>query len=64
MKETPGEEHDHRHHRSLWFAHGAMNGHDFWSEQKAFGKTVHEGFVAGDATAYYRHRDHRMDRQL
>jgi hypothetical protein len=45
MKDTPGEEHDHRHHRSLWFAHGAMNGQDFWSEEKAFGKTVHQEFL-------------------
>jgi hypothetical protein len=45
MKNTPGEEHDHQHHRSLWFAHGSINGHDFWSEQKAFGKTVHEDFL-------------------
>jgi hypothetical protein len=45
MKNTPGEEHDHPHHRSLWFAHGAINGQDFWSEQKAFGKTVHEEFL-------------------
>jgi hypothetical protein len=45
MKDTPGEEHDHPHHRSLWFAHGAINGRDFWSEQKAFGKTVHEDFL-------------------
>jgi len=45
MKNTPNEEHDHPHHRSLWFAHGSINGHDFWSEQKAFGKTVHEDFL-------------------
>ena len=45
MKNTPNEEHDHPHHRSLWFAHGSVNGHDFWSEQKAFGKTVHEDFL-------------------
>jgi hypothetical protein len=24
------EEHDHPHHRSLWFTHGAVNGRDFW----------------------------------
>jgi hypothetical protein len=29
--ERPGEEHDHPHHRSLWFAHGAVNGLDFWA---------------------------------
>ncbi len=44
MKNVPDEEHDHPHHRSLWFAIGELNGHDFWSEQKAFGKTVHEEF--------------------
>jgi len=45
MKDSPDEEHDHPHHRSLWFAIGALNGHDFWSEEKAFGKTVHEDFL-------------------
>jgi len=45
MKNTPGEEHDHPHHRSLWFAIGALNGHDFWSEEKNFGKTVHDDFL-------------------
>ena len=44
MKTPEGEDHDHPHHRSLWFAHGDLNGHDFWTEQKSFGKTVHEGF--------------------
>jgi len=45
MKDLPNEDHDHPHHRSLWFAHGAINGRDFWSEQKDFGKTLHEGFT-------------------
>jgi len=45
MKDTPGEEHDHKHHRSLWFAHGSINGHDFWSEDKNFGKEVHDDFL-------------------
>ena len=45
MKDTPGETHDHPHHRSLWFTHGALNGQDFWSEQKEFGKIIHEGFA-------------------
>jgi hypothetical protein len=45
MKNTPDEQHDHPHHRSLWFAHGSINGHDFWSEQKQFGKTVHDAFT-------------------
>lgn len=45
MKDVPDEDHDHPHHRSLWFAHGAVNGHDFWSEQRAFGKTLHDEFI-------------------
>jgi hypothetical protein len=46
METTPNEEHDHPHHRSFWFAHGSINGYDFWSEEKDFGKTVHDGFIA------------------
>ena len=34
MKKGDGEETDHKHHRSLWFTHGAVNGHDFWTEGK------------------------------
>src|ERR1043165_5256707 len=45
MKDTPGEEHDHKHHRSLWFTHGEVNGHDFWSEDRDFGKIVHGEFT-------------------
>ncbi len=44
MENPPGEEHDHPHHRSLWFAHGSVNGRDFWTERPGSGKTVHEGF--------------------
>jgi hypothetical protein len=43
--DSSNEEHDHPHHRSLWYAHGAVNGHDFWSEQKDFGKIVHGKFT-------------------
>jgi hypothetical protein len=28
---VPGEEVDHPHQQSLWFAHGDVNGHDFWA---------------------------------
>lgn len=34
MEPRPGEAHDHPHHRSLWFAHGDVNGHDFWHGAK------------------------------
>jgi hypothetical protein len=30
VKDVPGEVHDHPHHRGLWFAHGDVNGLDFW----------------------------------
>ncbi|NQU48268.1 MAG: PmoA family protein [Planctomycetes bacterium] len=30
-----GEKQDHPHHQSLWFAHGEMNGIDFWHDSKA-----------------------------
>ena len=30
---VPGEATDHEHHKSLWFAHGDVNGLDFWSEK-------------------------------
>lgn len=45
MEAGEGEEHDHPHHRSLWWAHGDMNGQDFWSEGSKAGKTVHQGFL-------------------
>jgi hypothetical protein len=44
MKDVAGEERDHPHHRSLWFTHGAVNGVDFWSEARNFGKIVHAKF--------------------
>ena len=30
--DIPGERHDHPHHRALFFAHGDVNGIDFWGE--------------------------------
>ena len=42
MKDVPGEDRDHKHHRSFWFTHGSVNGLDFWSEDKQFGKIVCE----------------------
>ena len=50
MKNTPGEDHDHPHHRSLWFAHSDVNGIDFWNEgtagnSRAKGKIVHDAIL-------------------
>lgn len=33
IKNVPGESHDHPHHRAMYFAHGDINGIDFWAEQ-------------------------------
>ncbi len=32
VKDIPGESHDHPHHRGMFFAHGDINGIDFWGE--------------------------------
>jgi hypothetical protein len=45
MQPVPGEERDHPHHRSFWFAHGDVNGVDFWTEKTNCGKIVHAGFL-------------------
>lgn len=45
MEDLAGEEHDHKHHRSLWFSHGAVNGVDFWAETPKSGKIVHDKFL-------------------
>jgi hypothetical protein len=39
----PDEEHDHVHHKSLWYTHGAVNGVDFWADGK--GRIVHDKFL-------------------
>ncbi|MBJ02816.1 MAG: hypothetical protein CMK00_08105 [Planctomycetes bacterium] len=33
FEKRSGERQDHPHHRSLWFAHGDMNGVDFWHDE-------------------------------
>jgi len=38
MEDLPGEAHDHPHHRGLWFAHGDVNGFDFWGNETRGGK--------------------------
>jgi hypothetical protein len=42
---SEGEEHDHPHHRSLWFSHGDVNKIDFWSEGAKAGKILHDKFI-------------------
>jgi hypothetical protein len=42
--DAPGETRDHPHHRSLWIAHGDVNGADNWSEEPGHGRTLHDRF--------------------
>ncbi len=45
-----GEERDHPHHRSLWLAHGAVNGYDFWAFHDGKDAAIeHRGFSAAEA---------------
>jgi hypothetical protein len=41
---TEGEARDHPHQQSLWFAHGDVNGRDFWSGGDG-SRIVHAGFL-------------------
>jgi Methane oxygenase PmoA len=56
LQDTSGEDRDHPHQRSLWFAHGLVNGVDFWNEGTAGGPTpkgaiVHETLLATEGGA-------------
>jgi len=42
VPDVPGETTDHPHHKSLWVAHGDVNGVDNWSEQKGHGRIVNK----------------------
>ncbi len=37
MEEVEGEQHDHPHHRGIWFGHEDINGSNSWAEAKSFG---------------------------
>ena len=39
---------DHLHHRSLWFAHGDVNGIDFWHNANKAGRIEHQRFLRMD----------------
>jgi hypothetical protein len=45
QRDSQNEQHDHEHHRSLWFSHGAVNGVDFWAETPKAGKIEHDKFL-------------------
>ncbi|MEI7729574.1 MAG: PmoA family protein [Verrucomicrobiota bacterium] len=45
VPDSKNEEHDHPHHRGFWFAHGLVNGVDFWAEDAKAGRIVHDRFI-------------------
>jgi len=45
LQDSTDEAHDHVHHKSLWYAHGDINGVDFWSESSSAGTTAHVEFL-------------------
>ena len=57
---VPGEEKDHPHHRGLWFAHGSVNGTDFWTETPKAGKVIVQGvpeILSGPGTVTLKTRE-------
>ncbi|MBK9383750.1 MAG: PmoA family protein [Planctomycetes bacterium] len=57
MEQVEGEERDHVHHRGIWFAHGDVDGVDFWTEGEGRGTIRHEksyDFVSGLVFAAFR----------
>ncbi len=48
--DTPGEDKDHPHHKSLWYTHGAVNGIDFWSESDKAGKIITKTVTRAEVT--------------
>jgi len=58
VKGVADETTDHRHHRSIWVAHGDVNGIDNWSEEKNHGRQVSrrvKEIVGGPVIAVLRH---------
>ena len=45
LESSTDEQHDHPHHRSLWYSHCSVNGLDFWTEGSNTCKIVHEKFL-------------------
>ncbi|MCZ6598670.1 MAG: PmoA family protein [Planctomycetota bacterium] len=55
MEELPDEAHDHPHHTSLWFAHGDVNGHDFWHGGDTDARILFTGMFVGDEGTTFEH---------
>lgn len=42
MRDNDYDKKDHPHHKGLWFAHGTVNGINFWGIRDNCGKTIHD----------------------
>ena len=51
-KGVAGEQSDHPHHRSFWFCHGNVNGHDFWHSKDGKTKINHKSFLSTKDDAF------------
>lgn len=51
-KGVAGEQSDHPHHRSFWFCHGNVNGHDFWHSKDGKTKINHKHFLSAKDDAF------------
>jgi hypothetical protein len=51
IKDSPNEDHDHPHHRSLWMNFGEINEFDLWAEGKGKGTVCHVDQPVITATA-------------
>ena len=49
MEEFAGETHDHPHHRGLFFAHGDVNGYNFWATEPS-ANTPNKGSMRAEAS--------------
>ncbi len=47
----PGEAEDHPHHKSVWVAHGDVNGVDNWSEAKSCGRQIQKEMLQCESGA-------------
>jgi hypothetical protein len=66
MADVDGEMRDHPHHRSVWAAHGDVNGTDNWSEEKGHGRTEHvsfEGHFGGPVAGGFREKTRWVSNQ-
>jgi hypothetical protein len=64
MQDDPNEKTDHRHHKSVWIAHGSLNGSDNWSEEEGHGSVAHQEFterVSGPVFCRFATRDNWLN---